>query len=67
MNPVPDRGPQVVKLMWSLTSLALVTVFLRVYVRVRNRKFGVDDVFMLLSMVLPPLASHGRFFFVSTR
>lgn len=52
-GPVPDRGPELISIMWSLTSLALVTAILRIVVRTRNRMFGWDDIFMIFSMVCP--------------
>ncbi|KAK2594287.1 hypothetical protein QQS21_007993 [Conoideocrella luteorostrata] len=48
---VPDRGPDVVRLLWTLTSLAFITSLLRVYARLRHRKFGWDDVFMICAMI----------------
>lgn len=50
-GPVPDRGPEVIRLMWALTSLAFITSALRVFVRLRHRMFGWDDVFMVFAMV----------------
>ncbi|KAJ6439780.1 integral membrane protein [Purpureocillium lavendulum] len=49
-GPVPDRGPTVLKVIWVLTPLALLTAILRIIARVRNRKFGWDDIFMVLAM-----------------
>ncbi|KND90706.1 hypothetical protein TOPH_04624 [Tolypocladium ophioglossoides CBS 100239] len=50
-GPVPDRGPQAIRVIWALTPLALITVVLRIVARVRNGKFGWDDIFMILAML----------------
>jgi len=34
-----------------LTPLALITAILRIVARLRNRKFGWDDIFMIIAMV----------------
>ncbi|KAF1730508.1 hypothetical protein CRV24_009971 [Beauveria bassiana] len=46
-----DRGPVLIRILWSLTALAGITAALRVVVRVRNRMFGWDDIFMILAML----------------
>ncbi|OAQ73581.1 hypothetical protein VFPPC_01265 [Pochonia chlamydosporia 170] len=51
IGPVPDRGPEVIRLLWALTSLALITSLLRVYSRLHHRMFGWDDVFMVCAMM----------------
>lgn len=48
---VPDRGPQLISILWSLTALAGITALLRVIVRTRSRMFGWDDIFMIFAMV----------------
>lgn len=48
---VPDRGPPLRNLLWILTGLALATVMLRIHFRIRNRLFGWDDIFMLITTV----------------
>lgn len=53
-GPVPDRGPEAIRVIWALTPLALVTAVLRIVARVRNGKFGWDDIFMMLAMVRQP-------------
>ncbi|KGQ03571.1 hypothetical protein BBAD15_g11174 [Beauveria bassiana D1-5] len=45
-----DRGPVLIRILWSLTALAGITAALRVVVRVRNRMFGWDDIFMIFAM-----------------
>ncbi|KJZ78499.1 hypothetical protein HIM_01890 [Hirsutella minnesotensis 3608] len=50
-SAAPDRGPQVVRLVWALAPLALLTTVLRLVGRARNRVFGWDDVFMILAML----------------
>ncbi|OAA35866.1 integral membrane protein [Beauveria brongniartii RCEF 3172] len=47
---VEDRGPVLIHILWSLTALAGITAALRVVVRVRNRMFGWDDMFMIFAM-----------------
>ncbi|KAJ6439243.1 integral membrane protein [Purpureocillium lavendulum] len=49
-SAVPNRGPTALKVIWALTPLALVTAILRIIARLRNRKFGWDDIFMVLAM-----------------
>ncbi|PMB63505.1 hypothetical protein BM221_010610 [Beauveria bassiana] len=46
-----DRGPVLIRILWSLTALAGITAALRVVVRVRNRMFGWDDIFMIFAML----------------
>ncbi|KAJ6784782.1 hypothetical protein PWT90_06231 [Aphanocladium album] len=48
---VPDRGPMLISILWSLTALAGFTATLRVVVRTRNRMFGWDDIFMIFAML----------------
>ena len=48
---VADRGPGLRNVLWVLTGLALATALLRIYVRLRNRLFGWDDIFMVITMV----------------
>ncbi|KAM3503972.1 hypothetical protein MY11210_008517 [Beauveria gryllotalpidicola] len=48
---VEDRGPVLIRILWSLTALAGITAALRVVVRVRNRMFGWDDIFMIFAML----------------
>ncbi|OAQ78861.1 integral membrane protein [Purpureocillium lilacinum] len=50
-DPVPDRGPTVLRVIWTLTPLALITAILRIVARLRNRKFGWDDIFMIIAML----------------
>jgi hypothetical protein len=46
----PDRGPSLIKLLWILTSFALLTVVLRLTFYLK-KQFGWDDVFMAITMV----------------
>ncbi|KAK5995352.1 hypothetical protein PT974_03756 [Cladobotryum mycophilum] len=48
---VPDRGPGLLGILWTLTPLAVFTTVLRIVARVRSRMFGWDDVFMLFSTI----------------
>ncbi|KAK7919996.1 chp3 [Apiospora marii] len=48
---VPDRGSALMTLTWVLTALAFVTVALRISFRAKVKKFGWDDLFMVLSML----------------
>ncbi|KAM3427703.1 hypothetical protein NHJ13734_008885 [Beauveria thailandica] len=50
-SDVGDRGPVLIRILWSLTALAGITAALRVVVRVRNRMFGWDDMFMIFAML----------------
>ncbi len=50
-DDVPDRGPVLISILWSLTALAGIMTLLRVVVRTRNRMFGWDDIFMIFAMV----------------
>jgi len=45
-HSVPDRGPALIVMMWTLTALSLFTVVLRFVFRVRKRQMGWDDIFM---------------------
>lgn len=50
-HSVPDRGPALIIMMWTLTSLSFFTVVLRFVFRVRRRQMGWDDIFMGLTWV----------------
>ena len=45
-DSIPDRGPTLIVMMWTLTSLSFVTVVLRFIFRARKRQVGWDDIFM---------------------
>ncbi|PSN65248.1 hypothetical protein BS50DRAFT_527481 [Corynespora cassiicola Philippines] len=47
---IPDRGPNLINMLWVLTSLAFLTVILRFIFRARKRQFGWDDFFMATTM-----------------
>ncbi|XPS75893.1 hypothetical protein M3J07_007957 [Ascochyta lentis] len=46
VGSVPDRGPTLIVMMWTLTSLSFFTVVLRFIFRARKRQIGWDDIFM---------------------
>jgi hypothetical protein len=48
---VDNRGPQLAGVVIAMVSLAVVTMSLRVYVRVWIRAWGLDDWFMLSAVV----------------
>ncbi|KAF3010835.1 hypothetical protein E8E13_008777 [Curvularia kusanoi] len=48
---VPDRGPALITMMWTLTTISLFTVVLRFVFRVRKRQMGLDDIFMGITWV----------------
>ena len=50
-HSVPDRGPALIIMMWTLTSLSLITVVLRFIFRVWKRQMGWDDIFMGITWV----------------
>jgi hypothetical protein len=50
-HSVPDRGPALIIMMWTLTALSLFTVVLRFIFRVRKRQMGWDDIFMGITWV----------------
>lgn len=45
-DPVPDRGPALIVMMWALTSISFFAVVLRFVFRVRKRQIGWDDILM---------------------
>jgi hypothetical protein len=49
--PQGNRGPQLIALLWVLTSVAGATVVARFVFRARKAVIGWDDIFMLISMV----------------
>lgn len=53
-HSVPDRGPALIVMMWTLTALSLFTVVLRFVFRVRKRQMGWDDIFMGITWVREP-------------
>ena len=58
-DSVPDRGPALIVMMWSLTSLSFFTVVLRFIFRARKRQIGWDDVFMGTTWVCEALNRSG--------
>jgi uncharacterized membrane protein len=46
-----DRGPRLLRDIWALTGIAILTVALRVTAKIRIRKFGWDDILMGLALV----------------
>lgn len=46
-----DRGPRLLRDIWALTAIAIVTVALRVAAKIRIRKFGWDDILMVSALV----------------
>lgn len=52
LPPDEDRGPALAGLSWTLTSLSLIIVGLRVYVRgYRKRNLGWDDALIVIPTV----------------
>ena len=50
-SPVPDRGPNLMALLWVTTGLSFGVVLLRFAQRISRARIGWDDYFMLLAMV----------------
>ncbi|KAF9883254.1 hypothetical protein FE257_003810 [Aspergillus nanangensis] len=50
-GPVPDRGPQLIVLLWVMTGLSTFTVLLRFTSRGLRGTFGWDDYMMLFTLV----------------
>ncbi|KAI9750543.1 MAG: hypothetical protein M4579_006433 [Chaenotheca gracillima] len=48
---IPDRGPQLMSLLWILTVTSTVTVILRFITRARRDSIGWDDFFMLVALI----------------
>lgn len=48
---VPDRGVNLIVMMWFLTVVSSVTIVMRLVFRARKATTGWDDCFMLLAMV----------------
>ncbi|OBT54627.1 hypothetical protein VE04_05922 [Pseudogymnoascus sp. 24MN13] len=48
---VPDRGIQLMVLMWVMTILASITVVMRFIFRAQKSIIGYDDLFMFISMI----------------
>lgn len=46
-----DRAPQLAGSVISLTIVALITFILRIFTRMRNSSFGIDDWSMTIAMV----------------
>jgi hypothetical protein len=46
-----DRGPRLLRDIWALTVVAILTVALRLTAKIRIRKFGWDDILMVLALV----------------
>jgi hypothetical protein len=55
-----DNGLTVVILAWTLLTVSVLVVTLRIYTRIiRIRKVGADDYLMICSVVRFPLRKHG--------
>ena len=51
-SPYGGRGPLVVGVMWTETTIAIVFVFLRIYTRYIYRKpYGLDDLLTIIAWV----------------
>ncbi|KAL1962582.1 hypothetical protein VTN77DRAFT_9375 [Rasamsonia byssochlamydoides] len=48
---VPDRGPQLIAILWVLTGASTVTVIFRFIARAQKAVMGWDDVFMLVALL----------------
>jgi hypothetical protein len=51
MGSVPDRGPALIVLMWTLVSLSFIAVVFRFASRATKRLMGWDDFFMATTWV----------------
>ncbi|CAG7918817.1 unnamed protein product [Penicillium olsonii] len=49
-GPPEDTGPRLLREIWALTALGILTVTLRVIAKIRIRKFAWDDVLMILAL-----------------
>ncbi|CAG7940026.1 unnamed protein product [Penicillium nalgiovense] len=52
-----DRGPRLLRDIWALTGIAILTVTLRVIAKIRIRKFGWDDILMVSALCLTIIGS----------
>lgn len=48
---VYDAGPQLLRDIWGITSVAILVIILRVVAKLRIGKFGADDVLMVSALV----------------
>ncbi|KAL4892496.1 hypothetical protein BDV59DRAFT_42831 [Aspergillus ambiguus] len=48
---IPDRGPELITVLWVMTGLSTLTVALRFASRAMRRSFGWDDFMMLFSLL----------------
>lgn len=46
-----DSGPRLLREVWALTALGILTVTLRVVAKIKIGKFALDDVLMVLALV----------------
>ncbi|BDD58943.1 hypothetical protein MAP00_004179 [Monascus purpureus] len=49
-----DAGPRLLRDVWALTAIAIVIMGLRVIAKLRIKKFGWDDVLMIVALVRSP-------------
>lgn len=45
-STIADRGPALITMMWSLTTISLFTIALRFTFRARKRQMGWEDILM---------------------
>jgi len=52
-NENDDKGPKILAVIWTLTTLTLLMVTARIFIRLKMLKnFGIDDYLIVVSMVL---------------
>lgn len=54
MMTQPDLGPALEKGIWAAVIIAAVIVGLRVFAKIKIKRFGIDDGLMILAEVDPP-------------
>ena len=52
LPPNQNAGPAILGMTWSTESLAIIVVILRVWVRLSNKAWGLDDYTILVALAL---------------
>jgi hypothetical protein len=51
-----NAGPRLLREVWALTGLAVLTIALRIIAKIKIRKFGSDDILMVAALVSMPFS-----------
>jgi len=53
LQPDTSRGPELLAIAWTSTTLAIIMVALRMYTRITHKNVGWDDYTIIVALVRP--------------